>query len=129
MIDSNHLKLSVVRQCRLVSISRSSFYYEGSGESELNLELMRRIDEQFLETPFYESRQMTRWLRRQGYAVSRKRVQRLMRKMGLEALYQRPRTTVPHPEHRIIYLKLMIDGEPSKPFSAETFASSKILFR
>ena len=101
MIDANHLKLSLARQCRLVSMARSSYYYEGSGESELNLELMRLLDEQFLETPFYGSRQMTRWLRRQGYSVSRKRVQRLMRKMGLEALYQRPRTTVPHPEHKI----------------------------
>ncbi len=101
MIDSGEPKLSLVRQCHLVSISRSSYYYEGSGESDLNLELMRRIDEQFLETPFYGSRQMARWLRRQGYVVSRKRVQRLMRKMGLEALYQRPRTTVPHPDHEI----------------------------
>jgi len=110
MIDSDHPKLSLVRQCRLVSIARSSFYYEGSPESDLNLEMMRRIDEQFLETPFYGSRQMARWLRRQGYAVSRKRVQRLMRKMGLEALYQRPRTTVPHPEHEI-YPYLLRDRE------------------
>ena len=110
MIDSSHPKLSLVRQCNLVSIARSSYYYEGSGESDLNLELMRRIDEQFLETPFYGSRQMTRWLRRQGYVVSRKRVQRLMRKMGLEALYQRPRTTVPHPEHEI-YPYLLRDRE------------------
>ena len=110
MIDVNHAKLSLVRQCRLVSIARSSYYYKGSGESDLNLELMRRIDEQFLETPFYGSRQMARWLRRQGYAVSRKRVQRLMRKMGLEALYPRPRTTVPHPEHKI-YPYLLRDRE------------------
>ena len=110
MIDSDHPKLSLVRQCRLVSIARSSFYYEGSPESDLNLELMRLIDEQFLETPFYGSRQMARWLRRQGYAVSRKRVQRLMRKMGLEALYQRPRTSVAHPEHEI-YPYLLRDRE------------------
>ena len=110
MIKTNHPKLSLVRQCRLVSISRSSYYYEGSGESDLNLELMRLIDEQFLETPFYGSRQMARWLGRQGHAVSRKRVQRLMRKMGLEALYQRPRTTVPHPEHKI-YPYLLRDRE------------------
>ena len=101
MIDPKHSELSLVQQCRLVSMARSTYYYEGLGESELNLELMRRIDEQFLETPFYGSRQMARWLRRQGYTVGRKRVQRLMRKMGLEALYQRPRTTVPHPEHKI----------------------------
>jgi putative transposase len=101
LIDRDHPKLSITRQCRLVSIARSTYYSERSGESALNLELMRRIDEQFLETPFFGSRQMTRWLRREGYAVSRKRVQRLMRLMGLEAVYQQPRTTVPHPEHRI----------------------------
>ena len=101
LIDSNHSELSISRQCGLVSISRSTFYYDGLGESELTLELMRRIDEQFLETPFYGSRQMARWLRREGFAVSRKRVRRLMRKMGLQALYQRPSTSVPHPEHRV----------------------------
>jgi len=101
MIRSSHSQLSITRQCQLVSISRSTYYYEGCGESELNLELMRRIDEQFLETPFYGSRQMKRWLVREGYCVSRKRVRRLMRKMGLEAVYQQPRTTVPDPEHRV----------------------------
>ena len=66
MVDAEHDRLSITRQCRLMSIARSSFYYEGTGESPLNLRLMRVIDEQFLETPFYGSRQMTRWLRRQG---------------------------------------------------------------
>ena len=84
-----------------MSIARSSFYYAGTGESPLNLRLMRLIDEQFLETPFYGSRQMTRWLRRQGDMVSRKRVRRLMRLLGVHALYQRPRTSQPHPVHRI----------------------------
>ncbi len=78
MVDPEHGPLSITRQCRLVSIARSSFYYEGHGESPLNLRLMRLIDEQFLQTPFYGSRQMRRWLRRQGYTVSRKRVRRLM---------------------------------------------------
>ena len=62
MVDPDQAALSITRQCRLLSIARSSFYYEGTGESPLNLRLMRRIDEQFLETPFYGSRQMTRWL-------------------------------------------------------------------
>ena len=66
MVDPTHPRISIVRQCRLVSIARSSFYYAGTGESPLTLRLMRLIDEQFLETPFYGSRQMTRWLRRQG---------------------------------------------------------------
>jgi len=101
MIDPNHRRLSIVRQCELVTISRSSFYYEGKGETALNLGLMRLVDEQFLETPYYGSRQMTRHLRRQGYCVSRKRIRRLMRKMGLTPIYQKPRTSQPHPEHRI----------------------------
>jgi len=101
MIESGHSRLSTARQCELISISRSSFYFKGKGESELNLHLMRQIDEQFLETPYYGSRQMVRHLRRQGYCVGRKRVRRLMRKMGLAAIYQKPRTSDPHPEHRI----------------------------
>ena len=101
MVDRKHERLSVTQQCRLVSIARSSFYYAGRGESPLNLCLLRLIDEQFLETPFFGSRQMTRWLRREGYTVSRKRVRRLMRVLGLQAVFQRPRTSQPHPEHRI----------------------------
>ena len=98
MVDPNHTRLSIVRQCRLVSIARSSFYYEGQGESPVNLRLMRVIDEQFLETPFYGSRQMTRWLRRQGDTVSRKRVRRLMHLLGgVHAIFQGPRTSQPHP--------------------------------
>ena len=101
MIDPGHGRLGIARQCGLVSISRSSFYYEGKGESPLNLNLMRLIDAQFLETPWYGSRQMARHLRRLGYGVGRKRVRRLMRLMGLSAIYQKPRTSDPHPDHRI----------------------------
>ena len=102
MVDPNHPRISIVRQCRLVSVARSSFSDAGTGESPLTLRLMRLIDEQFLETPFYGSRQMTRWLRRQGDMVSRKRVRRLMRLLGVPALYQRPRTSQPHQAHRSI---------------------------
>jgi putative transposase len=100
MIDPKHPTLSVKRQCQLVSISRSCFYGGRQGESPLNLTLMRLIDEQFMETPFYGSRQMARHLKRQGYDVGRKRVRRLMARMGLQAIYQKPRTTVRYPEHR-----------------------------
>ena len=93
MIEANHPRLSVVRQCELVSIARSSHYYAGKGESALNLKLMRLIDEQFLTTPWYGSRQ--------GYGVGRKRIRRLMRQMGLTPIYRRPRTSRPHPAHRI----------------------------
>jgi putative transposase len=101
LIEPAHPRLSIVRQCELVALSRSSFYYRPVGEGAENLALMRLIDEQFLATPWYGARQMVRHLRRQGHAVGRKRVRRLMAKMGLAAVYQRPRTTVPHPEHRI----------------------------
>ena len=105
MVDPKHPWLGIVRQCALVSVSRSSFYYEGKGESPLNLALMRLIDAQFLETPWYGSRQMARHLRRLGYCVGRKRVRRLMRLMGLQAIYQAPKgnhgTSDPHPDHRI----------------------------
>ena len=114
MVDAEHDRLSITRQCRLMSIARSSFYYEGTGESPLNLRLMRVIDEQFLETPFYGSRQMTRWLRRQGDPVSRKRVRRLMRLLGVHALFQRPRTSQPHPAHRI-YPYLLRDVPITRP--------------
>ena len=101
MIEPNHSTLSIVIQCELVSISRSTYYYEPSGESGFNLELMRLIDEQFMETPFFGTRQMVRHLRRKGFCVGRKRIRRLMHKMGLQAIYQRPRTSEPHPEHRV----------------------------
>jgi len=97
---------SLSRQCELVSISRSSLYYHPKGESEENLALMRRIDEVFLKYPFYGSRQMVRHLRREGIHVGRHRVRRLMRLMGLEAIYQAPKTSLPHPGHRIYPYRL-----------------------
>jgi putative transposase len=101
MIERGNPNLSITRQCTILSISRSSFYYATSGESETNLALMRRIDELFMKYPFYGSRQMVRQFRREGIAVGRHRVRRLMRLMGLEAIYQAPRTSDPHPAHRI----------------------------
>ena len=114
MIEPEHPRLSIVRQCELVSISRSGFYYQPAGETPLNQDLMRLIDAQFLETPWYGSRQMVRHLRREGYVVGRKRVRRLMAKMGLAPIYQRPRTTVPHPEHRV-YPYLLRDLAIDRP--------------
>jgi putative transposase len=101
MIEPAHPHLSVSRQCALVSIGRSTFYRVPATETAENLVLMRLLDEQFLETPWYGTRQMVRHLRRLGHMVGRKRVRRLMAKIGLAAIYQRPRTTIPHPEHRI----------------------------
>lgn len=85
----------------MLGLARSAWYHRPTGEKVVNLEMMRRIDEQFLETPFYGSRQMQRHLNNQGIAMGRARVRRLMRKMGLMAIYQKPRTSVPHPEHKV----------------------------
>ena len=101
MIRRDRPNLSLSRQCRLLSIGRSSFYYLPKGESLETLALMRRIDGLFLKYPFYGSRQMTRQLRRDGVHVGRHRVRRLMRLMGLAAIYQAPRTSAPHPAHRV----------------------------
>lgn len=114
LVAAHPAHLSLVRQCELVGISRSSYYYTATGESEMNLALMREIDHQFLKTPCYGSRQMARHLRRQGHAVGRTRIRRLMRIMGLRAIYQRPRTSAPHPEHRI-YPYLLRDLPVERP--------------
>ncbi|WP_420635870.1 IS3 family transposase [Candidatus Palauibacter sp.] len=93
--------LSLSRQCALVGVSRSSLYYRPRGESAENLALMRRIDELHMAYPFYGSRQLVRHLRREGVAAGRHRIRRLMRLMGVEATYRRPRTSVAGPEHRV----------------------------
>ena len=101
MIEAGHAALSIRRQCELLGLSRASYYYTPATESTLNLELMRRIDEQYLKTPFYGWPRMTAHLRRLGYPVNPKRVRRLLRLMGLAAIYPQRRTTVVNPEHRI----------------------------
>lgn len=101
LIEPDHGQMSLSRQCDLLGLPRSTYYYASQGESPANLHLMRLLDEQYTETPYYGSRRMTAWLRSQGYPVNRKRVTRLMHTMGLEALYPKPRTSQPHPAHRI----------------------------
>jgi len=93
--------LSLSRQCGLLGLSRAALYYRAVRTGAYELELMALVDRQYLQTPFYGSRRMTAWLQVQVHAVSRKRVQRLMHRMGLAAIYQRPRTSRPAPEHRI----------------------------
>ena len=93
--------LSLSRQCELLGLSRAALYYRAVRTGAYELELMALIDRQYLQTPFYGSRRMAAWLKAQGHAVNRKRVQRLMQRMGLAAIYQRPRTSRPAPEHRI----------------------------
>lgn len=93
--------MSVRRQCELLGLSRSSLYYQPGGGTAEDLRLMRKIDEQYTACPFYGSRRMTAWLTDQGEEVNRKRVQRLMRIMGLEAIYPRPRLSLAGKGHRI----------------------------
>lgn len=90
-----------MRQCELTGLARSSLYYVPVEESIEDLELMRQIDEQYTRTPFYGSRRMVVELRKLGWIVNRKRVQRLMRQMGLEAIYPKPRLSKPAPGQKI----------------------------
>ena len=94
-------ELSIRRQCALLCINRSSVYYTPREERAENLALMRRMDELSLQYPFYGSRQMARHLGREGVSVGRRRVRRLRRLMGLEAVYRKPRTSAAQPGHRI----------------------------
>ncbi len=97
LVERSHRRLSVVRQCKLLGISRSSVYYRRKPTSQTAVELVVAMDRQYLETPYFGSRQMQAWLQAQGHGVNRKRVRRLMRVMGLEAIYQRPRTSKASP--------------------------------
>lgn len=101
MIEVQHPGLSVTRQCRLLGLPRASYYHRRQPEPQETLRLMRLIDETYLAYPFFGSRQMARWLRRQGERVNRKRVQRLMRRMGLEAIYQKPNLSRANAAHRV----------------------------
>lgn len=101
MIDRACVGLSIARQVELLSVSRASVYRRPRGEGTENLALMRRMDEVFLEYPFFGSRQMARFLRREGRTAGRHRVRRLMRVMGLGAIYCKPRTSDPHPAHKV----------------------------
>ncbi len=101
MIEPEHPRISVRRQCELLGLPRSSYYREPVGESEENLELMGVIDEEYTRHPFYGSRKMKNCLRRLGYKVNRKRVRRLMRRMGLSSIAPRKRVTMPGDGHKI----------------------------
>jgi putative transposase len=101
LIEPAHAELSVRRQCELLGLNRASLYYPAATETKENLDLMRRIDTQYTACPFYGSRRMTAWLVQHGAEVNRKRVQRLMRLMGLEAIYAKPNLSVAGQGHRI----------------------------
>jgi putative transposase len=101
MVDPTDQKLSIVRQCNLLDLNRSSYYYNAALETDYNLSLMKIIDQEYLKYPFYGSRQIKRHLARMGYYISRHRVRRLMRKMGIMAIYQKPKTTNRDISHKI----------------------------
>jgi putative transposase len=100
-VESRPEGMTILRQCELLELARSTFYYRPLGENAYNLGLMRLIDEQFTKRPFYGVPRMTAWLRATGHLVNPKRVRRLMREMGLEAIYPKPRLSVPGADHKI----------------------------
>jgi putative transposase len=97
MIDKKNCRISISRQCSLLGLHRSGLYYKPVGERAENLEILRKMDEQYLRTPFFGKRRLRSWLRRQGYAINRKRVRRLMEIWGWQTIYRRPKTTIPKP--------------------------------
>lgn len=112
MIDPENAMIPISRQCELLALPRSSYYYKSGRDDSYNLYLMNLIDEQFTRTPFYGVEKMTAWLKRQGQEVNRKRVRRLMRLMGLEAIYPKPRLSFcdqPHKTYPYLLRNLVID--------------------
>jgi len=122
LIEPEHSQLSIRRQCELVGLNRATFYYEPVPESAFNLHLMRLIDEQYLRTPFYGWPRMTAYLNKQrGYQVNHKRVQRLMRVMGLQAIYPKRRTSVAAKGHKVYpyLLRNLAITRPNQVWSAD----------
>jgi putative transposase len=107
-VEPGHPDISLRRQCELLGVNRSGLYYQPQGESAENLKLMRLIDEEYTQRPFYGSRRMMQWLHEQGYQVGRHRVGRLMELMGLEAVYPKPRLSQPGEGHKIY--PYLLDG-------------------
>ena len=117
MVSKGH-ELSQRRQCALLQLSRSTLYYQPKGESAENLRFMEIIDKQFLETPWYGSRQMARHMQRRGHKCSRHRVRRLMR---LVPIFQEPNTSKKHPAHKIYpyLLKVLAITRPNQVWCAD----------
>jgi putative transposase len=121
LVDCADPLLSIVEQCRLLKVARSTLYYRASPVSADDLAVMRRMDELYLTAPFYGSRRMVAVLRRDGWSVNRKRVRRLMRLMGLEAIYQKPNTSRRHPEHKVYpyLLRSLVIERPNQVWCAD----------
>jgi putative transposase len=121
LVDHDDPVLPVAAQCRMLRVARSTLYYQPVPASADDLTVMRRIDEVHLEYPFYGSRRMAVVLRDDGWVVNRKRAQRLMRVMGLEAIYQKPNTSRPHPDHQVYpyLLRGLIIDRPNQVWCAD----------
>src|SRR5665213_3047214 len=121
LVDHDDPVLPVAAQCRLLRVARSTLYYQPVPASPDDLAVMRRIDELHLEYPFYGSRRMAVVLRDDGWVVNRKRAQRLMRVMGLEAIYQKPNTSRSHPDHKVYpyLLRGLIIDRPNQVWCAD----------
>jgi putative transposase len=121
LLDHDHERISVRRQCRLLGIARSGVYRERRPANDNDLGLMRRIDELFTSWPFLGSRRLARMLREEGHPINRKRVQRLMRQMGIAALGPKPRTTKPAPGHKVYpyLLRGMTIDRPNQVWAAD----------
>jgi len=100
LIETVNIEIPISRQCELIGLSRSGYYYQPQGETELNLHLMNLIDEQYTKMPFYGIDKMTAWLRKSSYPVNPKRIRRLMRAMGLEAIYPKKNLSIPSEDHK-----------------------------
>jgi putative transposase len=121
LVDRSDADLPIVAQCRLLKVARSTLYHRSAPVSADDLRLMRWLDEQYLTTPFYGSRRMVAVLRRDGEVVNRKRVRRLMRLMGIEAIYQKPNTSRRHPEHKVYpyLLRDLVIDRPNQVWCAD----------
>ena len=121
LVDRADPALSIVAQCRLLQVARSTLYYRPAAVSADDLAVMRQLDERYLASPFYGARRMVAVLRRDGWAVNRKRVRRLMRVMGLEAIYQKPNTSRGHPEHQVYpyLLRGLVIDRPNQVWCAD----------
>ena len=115
-IEPGNKRIQIYRQCELLSLNRSSLYYTPCRDAQYNEQLMKLIDKQYIKTPFYGIDKMTEWLRRRGHCVNHKRIRRLMRQMGLEAVYPHRKhgLSVPDKQHRI-YPYLLKDVQITRP--------------
>jgi putative transposase len=121
LIEPEYPQIPISRQCELLGLSRSGYYYNPKGESAYNEQLMRLIDEEYTRHPFYGCRRLSAWLKRQGHHVNPKRVRRLMRLMGLEAIYQKPNLSKPAPGHKKYpyLLRNLVINRPNQVWSSD----------